>query len=523
LESPALKSNENSPAEDGFCRRYKLANYVGAIDQGTTSTRFIVFDRSGRVVAIARREHEQIYPKPGWVEHNVEEIWQRTRDVIAEAMARGGLRPGDLAAIGITNQRETTVVWNRNTGKPVANALVWQDTRVADYVSELAKAGGQDRFRGKTGLPLSTYFSGLKIRWILEHIKGVREMAEAGDAVFGNIDTFLVWHLTGGPNGGVHVTDVTNAGRTQLIDLKTLSWDKGMLDMFGIPEKMLPRIRSSSENYGLAQEPAVKDVAIAGILGDQQAALVGQTCFEPGEAKNTYGTGCFLLMNTGTRKVDSKSGLLTTIGYKFGEQPAHYALEGSIAITGALVQWVRDNLGLIEKSSDIESLARTVNDNGGVYFVPAFSGLYAPYWKDSARGVITGLTRYANKGHIARAALEATAFQTRDVLEAMEKDSGIRLDVLRTDGGMVADDLLMQFQADILDRPVVRPVTKDATTALGAAYAAGLAVGYFKDLKDLRANWTVDHTWQPNMKKGKRDEMYNLWKRAVTRSFDWVS
>ena len=500
-----------------------MANYVGAIDQGTTSTRFIVFDRSGRVVAIARREHEQIYPKPGWVEHNVEEIWQRTRDVIAEAMARGGLRPGDLAAIGITNQRETTVVWNRNTGKPVANALVWQDTRVADYVSELAKAGGQDRFRGKTGLPLSTYFSGLKIRWILEHIKGVREMAEAGDAVFGNIDTFLVWHLTGGPNGGVHVTDVTNAGRTQLIDLKTLSWDKGMLDMFGIPEKMLPRIRSSSENYGLAQEPAVKDVAIAGILGDQQAALVGQTCFEPGEAKNTYGTGCFLLMNTGTRKVDSKSGLLTTIGYKFGEQPAHYALEGSIAITGALVQWVRDNLGLIEKSSDIESLARTVNDNGGVYFVPAFSGLYAPYWKDSARGVITGLTRYANKGHIARAALEATAFQTRDVLEAMEKDSGIRLDVLRTDGGMVADDLLMQFQADILDRPVVRPVTKDATTALGAAYAAGLAVGYFKDLKDLRANWTVDHTWQPNMKKGKRDEMYNLWKRAVTRSFDWVS
>ena len=499
-----------------------MANYIGAIDQGTTSTRFVVFDRSGRVVAIARREHEQIYPKPGWVEHNVEEIWQRTRDVIAEAMARGGLRPQDLAAIGITNQRETTVVWNRNTGKPVANALVWQDTRVADYVSELAKAGGQDRFRGKTGLPLTTYFSGLKIRWILEHIKGVREMAEAGDAVFGNIDTFLVWHLTGGPHRGVHVTDVTNASRTQLIDLETLSWDKGMLDKFGIPETMLPGIRSSSENYGLAQEPAVKDVAIAGILGDQQAALIGQTCFEPGEAKNTYGTGCFLLMNTGTRKVDSKSGLLTTMGYKFGEQPAHYALEGSIAITGALVQWVRDNLGLIEKSSDIESLARTVNDNGGVYFVPAFSGLYAPYWNDSARGVITGLTRYANKGHIARATLEATAFQTRDVLEAMEKDSGIRLDVLRTDGGMVADDLLMQFQADILDRPVVRPVTKDATTALGAAYAAGLAVGYFKDLKDLRANWTADHTWQPNMKKGKRDEMYNLWKRAVTRSVDWV-
>jgi glycerol kinase len=499
-----------------------VANYIGAIDQGTTSTRFIVFDRSGRTAAIAQKEHEQIYPKPGWVEHNPEEIWQRTREVIAEAMATANLQPQDLAAIGITNQRETTVVWSRKTGKAVGNALVWQDTRVADYVSELAKAGGQDRFRSKTGLPLTTYFSGLKIHWILEHVKGVREMAEAGEAIFGNIDTFLVWHLTGGTKDGVHVTDVTNASRTQLMNLETLSWDKELLDAFGIPAAMLPKIRSSSETYGLAKEPSIKNVAIAGILGDQQAALVGQTCFEPGEAKNTYGTGCFLLMNTGTRKVDSKSGLLTTMGYKLGEQPAHYALEGSIAITGALVQWVRDNLGLIEKSSDIEALARTVADNGGVYFVPAFSGLYAPYWKDSARGVITGLTRYANKGHIARAALEATAFQTRDVLEAMEKDSGITLDVLRTDGGMVADDLLMQFQADILDRPVVRPVTKDATTALGAAYAAGLAVGYFKDLKDLRANWAVDHTWQPNLKNGKREEMYNLWKRAVTRSFDWV-
>ena len=500
-----------------------MAKYIGAIDQGTTSTRFIVFDRSGRVAAIAQKEHQQIYPMAGWVEHNAEEIWQRTREVIAEAMMKGGLQPQDLAAIGITNQRETTVVWNRKTGKPVANALVWQDTRVADYVSELAKAGGQDRFRSKTGLPLTTYFSGLKIRWILEHVKGARELAESGEVIFGNIDTFLVWQLTGGCEGGVHVTDVSNASRTQLMDLETLAWDGEMLEVFGIPKAMLPRIRSSSENYGLAKEPAVKDVAIAGILGDQQAALVGQACFEPGEAKNTYGTGCFLLMNTGTRKVDSKSGLLTTMAYKFGDQPAHYALEGSIAITGALVQWVRDNLGLIQKSSDIESLARSVNDNGGVYFVPAFSGLYAPYWKDSARGVITGLTRYANKGHIARAALEATAFQTRDVLEAMEKDSGIKLDVLRTDGGMVSDDLLMQFQADILDRPVVRPVTKDATTALGAAYAAGLAVGYFKDLKDLRANWAVDHTWQPNLKNGKRDEMYKLWKRAVTRSFDWVS
>jgi len=500
-----------------------VSDYIGAIDQGTTSTRFIVFDRSGRVKAVAQKEHEQIYPKPGWVEHNAEEIWQHTREVIAEAMAKGGLQPQDLSAIGITNQRETTIVWNRKTGEPIANALVWQDTRVADYVSEMAKAGGQDRFRAKTGLPLTTYFSGLKIRWILDHVKGARELAEAGEVIFGNIDAFLVWHLTGGTKGGVHITDVTNASRTQLMNLETLSWDKELLDAFGIPEAMLPKIRSSSETYGLAKEPSIKNVAIAGILGDQQAALVGQTCFEAGEAKNTYGTGCFLLMNTGTRKIDSKSGLLTTMAYKLGEQPAHYALEGSIAITGALVQWVRDNLGLIEKSPDIELLARTVGDNGGVYFVPAFSGLYAPYWKDSARGVITGLTRYANKGHIARAVLEATAFQTRDVLEAMEKDSGIKLDVLRTDGGMVVDDLLMQFQADILDKPVVRPVTNDATTALGAAYAAGLAVGYFKDLKDLRANWAVDHTWQPNLNNGKREELYTLWKRAVTRSFDWAA
>jgi len=500
-----------------------VANYIGAIDQGTTSTRFIVFDRSGQLISTAQKEHQQIYPHPGWVEHNPEEIWQRTREVIAEAMSKKGLRPQDLAAIGITNQRETTIAWNRKTGKPVTNALVWQDTRVADYVSDLARSGGQDRFRAKTGLPLTTYFSGSKIRWILEHVKGARELAEAGEVIFGNIDTFLVWHLTGGIHGGVHITDVTNASRTQLMNLETLSWDKEILNTFGIPEAMLPRIHSSSETYGLAKEPSIQDVAIAGILGDQQAALVGQACFEPGEAKNTYGTGCFLLMNTGTRKIDSSAGLLTTMAYKFGDQKPHYALEGSIAITGALVQWVRDNLGLIEKSSDIESLARTVKDNGGVYFVPAFSGLYAPYWKDSARGVITGLTRYANKGHIARAALEATAFQTRDVLEAMEKDSGTKLNALRVDGGMVADELLMQFQADILDRRVVRPVTKDATTALGAAYAAGLAVGYFKVLSDLRANWTADRTWTPNLKNGKRDEMYNLWKRAVTRSFDWVS
>jgi glycerol kinase len=457
------------------------------------------------------------------VEHNPDEIWQHTREVIAEGMVKAGLQPRDLAAVGITNQRETTIVWNRKTGEPVANALVWQDTRVGDYVKELANSGGQDRFRAKTGLPLTTYFSGLKIRWILEHVKGARELAEAGDILFGNVDTFLLWHLTGGTKGGVHITDVTNASRTQLMNLETLSWDHELLDAFGIPATMLPKIRSSSEIYGLAMEPSIKNVPIAGILGDQQGALVGQTCFEAGEAKNTYGTGCFLLMNTGTRKVDSKSGLLTTVAYKFGEQPARYALEWSIAITGALVQWVRDNLSLIAKSSDIESLARTVSDNGGVYFVPAFSGLYAPYWKDSARGVITGLTRYANKGHLARAVLEATAYQTRDVLEAMERDSGIKLDVLRTDGGMVDDDLLMQFQADILDRPVIRPVTKDATTALGAAYAAGLAVGTFKDLKDLRANWAVDRTWQPNLKNGKREEMYSLWKRAVSRSFDWAA
>jgi len=499
-----------------------LAEYIGAIDQGTTSTRFIVFDRSGRTVAIAQKEHQQIYPKPGWVEHDPEEIWQRTREVIVEAMAKGNLRPLDLAAIGITNQRETTVVWNRKTGKPVANALVWQDTRVADYVGEFARVKGQDRFRGKTGLPLTTYFSGLKIRWILENLRGVRSLAEKGEILFGNIDSFLVWHLTGGPDGGVHITDVTNASRTQLMNLETLSWDAEILDAFSIPESILPRIRSSSEVYGHVKDPTLKDVPIAGILGDQQAALVGQTCFRPGEAKNTYGTGCFLLMNTGDRLVRSNCGLLTTLAYKLGDQPARYALEGSIAITGALVQWVRDNLGMIQKSFEIESLAKSVPDNGGVYFVPAFSGLYAPYWKDNARGVIAGLTRYANKGHLARAVLEATAFQTRDVLEAMEKDSNIKLDVLRTDGGMVDNDLLMQFQADILNLPVVRPVTRDATTALGSAYAAGLAVHYFKNLEDLRSNWAVDHTWKPNLADEKREEMCRLWKRAVNKSFDWV-
>src|SRR5713101_3430205 len=426
-----------------------MPSYIAAIDQGTTSTRFMVFDRAGRIVTVAQKEHQQIYPKPGWVEHDPEEIWRRTGEVIAEAMQQGRLRPQDLAAIGITNQRETTVVWNRKTGKPVANAIVWQDTRVSDAVSEFARDGGQDRFRSKTGLPLATYFSGLKLRWILENVPQARAQAEAGELLFGNVDTFLVWNLTGGPQGGAHVTDVTNASRTQLMNLETLSWDKEILNAFGIPPQMLPRICSSSEVYAVATLSAVKDVAIAGILGDQQAALVGQTCFNPGEAKNTYGTGCFLLMNTGEKAVLSNFGLLTTLAYKFGAKPACYALEGSIAITGALVQWLRDNLGLIEKSSDIEALAKSVSDNGDVYFVPAFSGLYAPYWKENARGVIAGLTRYVNKGHIARAVLEATAFQVREVVDAMAKDSGITLDVLRADGGMVVNDLLMQFQADI--------------------------------------------------------------------------
>jgi glycerol kinase len=498
-----------------------MRSYIGAIDQGTTSTRFVVFDHSARIVSTAQQEHRQIYPQPGWVEHDAEEIWQRTQQVITTAMLQAGLQPQDLAALGITNQRETTVVWNRKTGKPIANALVWQDTRVANYVAELSRDGGQQRFRVKTGLPLATYFSGLKIRWLLENVPACLEQAEAGDLLFGNIDSFLVWHLTGGADGGIHVTDVTNGGRTQLMNLQSLAWDSELLEVFGIPAAMLPRMCSSSEIYGEAQLGPVNGVPIAGILGDQQAAMVGQTCFNPGEAKNTYGTGCFLLMNTGTVAVQSNCGLLTTPAYKFGPGPATYALEGSVAITGALVQWLRDNLGLIQTSADIESLARTETDNGGVYFVPAFSGLYAPYWNDNARGVIVGLTRYANKGHLGRAVLEATAFQTREVVEAMEQDSGIALDVLRVDGGMVRNELLMQFQADLLDRPVVRPRVME-TTALGAAYAAGLAVGFFKDIDELRTRWAVDHVWRPAADQGKREELYRRWKKAVTRSFDWI-
>jgi glycerol kinase len=498
-----------------------MSDYIGAIDQGTTSTRFIVFDRSGNIVSSAQEEHQQIYPRPGWVEHDPEEVWQRAQSVIANAMQSAGLKPSDLAGIGITNQRETSVVWNKKTGKAIYNAIVWQDTRVGPAVAEFSARGGQDRYRAKTGLPLATYFSGLKIRWILENAANARAQAESGELLCGTIDSYLIWKLTGGTEDGVHVTDVTNASRTQLMDLTTLQWDKSILNDFGIPIQMLPKIVSSSELYGHAKAPAIRDVPIAGVLGDQQAALVGQVCFKPGEAKNTYGTGCFMLLNTGEKIVPSKFGLITTVAYKLGSKPAHYALEGSIAITGALVQWLRDNLGLIANSAEIESLAKTVDDNGGTYFVPAFSGLYAPYWKDSARGVIAGLTRFINKGHIARAALEATAFQVRGVVEAMANDSGMKLSSLRVDGGMVKNNLLMQFQSDILAMPVVCPRVSE-TTALGAAYAAGLAVGFSKDTDELCANWAEAKRWQPQMDQQSRERLYHFWKKAVTRSFDWV-
>ena len=498
-----------------------MADYIGAIDQGTTSTRFIVFDRAGQIIASAQEEHEQIYPQPGWVEHDTEEIWRRTESVIAKAVQAAKLGPKDLAAIGITNQRETTVVWNKKTGKPIYNAIVWQDTRVAPEVAEFSKHGGQDRYRATTGLPLATYFSGLKIRWILQNVPGARVQAEAGDLICGTVDSFLIWKLTGGVSGGVHVTDVTNASRTQLMSLSALQWDESILRDFGIPFKILPKIASSSEIYGHAKISAIRDVAIAGVLGDQQAALIGQVCFKPGQAKNTYGTGCFMLLNTGEKIVPSKFGLITTVAYKLGTKPPHYALEGSIAITGALVQWLRDNIGLISSSEEIEKLADTVEDNGGVYFVPAFSGLYAPYWKDTARGVIAGLTRYVNKGHLARAVLEATGFQVREVVEAMARDSTMKLDFLRVDGGMVRNNLLMQFQADILGIPVVRPLVSE-TTALGACYAAGLAVGFFLDADELCANWAVDRRWEPKMECASRDRLYHFWKKAVTRSFDWV-
>ena len=497
-----------------------MPSYVGAIDQGTTSTRFIIFDRAGKIIAQAQREHEQIYPRPGCVEHDASEIWRNTRLVIADALSGARLNPRDLAAIGITNQRETTLLWDRRSGAPLHNALVWQDTRTDALVAEFARDGGKDRLRGKTGLPLTTYFSSLKLKWLLDNVPGARAAAQSGDALFGTIDSWLVWNLTGGPNGGRHITDVTNASRTQLMHLRSLNWDGAILDLFGIPRACLPEIMSSSKPLGSAREP-LSGVPIAGILGDQQAALFGQACLKPGEAKNTYGTGCFLLMNTGETPYPSTHGLLTTLGYKLGNAPAVYALEGSIAIAGALVQWLRDNLQLISTSNEIETLARTVDDNGDVYIVPAFSGLYAPHWRDDARGVICGLTRFAGRGHIARAALEATAFQTREIITAMSADSGVPIRELRVDGGMVVNDLLMQFQADLLDVAVVRPQVIE-TTALGAAYAAGLAVGYWSSPQDISDNWAVGHRWHPQMGEARRAELTAAWDKAVARSLGWI-
>lgn len=499
-----------------------MADYVLAIDQGTTSSRAIIFDKSGSIISSGQLEHEQIFPKAGWVEHDPKEIWNNTREVIGQALSKANLTRHDIAAIGITNQRETAVVWDKTTGEPVYNAIVWQDTRTQPIVDRLAKDGGVERFKQDVGLPLATYFSGTKIVWILENVEGAREKAEAGDLIFGTTDTWVLWNLTGGVNGGVHATDVTNASRTMFMDLKTLTWRQDILDAFGVPLSMLPEIRSSSEVYGEAESNSLlREVKVAGILGDQQAATFGQAAFDQGEAKNTYGTGNFLIFNTDTEIVHSKNGLLTTLGYKLGDAPAHYALEGSIAVTGSLVQWLRDNLGLISTAAEVEDLAKTVDDNGGVYFVPAFSGLFAPYWRSDARGALVGLTRYVNKGHIARAALEATAFQTREVLDAVNADSGVPLTELKVDGGMIANNLLMQFQADILGVPVVRPVVAE-TTALGAAYAAGLAVGFWSDLDDLRKNWQEDSRWTPNMDDAERDRQMRNWKKAVTKTFDWV-
>lgn len=502
-----------------------MPRYVAAVDQGTTSTRFIIFDHAGQVVSLHQLEHQQIYPQPGWVEHDPMEIWERTQQVIRIALARNSIDPRDIAAIGVTNQRETTVVWERRSGRPYSNAIVWQCTRTKEICDALAREGGQDRFRARTGLPLATYFSGPKIRWILDNVPGVREAAEKGDALFGTMDTWVIWWLTGGPDGGAHVTDVSNASRTMLMNLETLDWDPEILDILDIPRQMLPEIRPSSDPkvYGSTPKdgPLGAAIPVCGDLGDQQAALVGQTCFSPGEAKNTYGTGCFMLLNTGTTPVPSKSGLLTTLGYRFGDGPAVYCLEGSIAITGALVQWLRDNLQFFDFSKHIEDYARSVPDSGGIYFVPAFSGLFAPYWRSDARGLIIGLTRYITKAHICRAALEATAYQTREVLDAMEKDSGVKLTALKVDGGMVYNELLMQFQADILGVPVIRPVVAE-TTALGAAYAAGLAVGFWDNLDDLRRNWAVDKVWEPQMNPQTRERLYRGWLKAVERTFGWV-
>ncbi len=497
-----------------------MAAYVGAFDQGTTSSRFIVFDHGGRVVCSAQQEHEQIFPLAGWVEHDPLEIRDRMWSIIAEALESGGLVAADLKAVGITNQRETTMLWDRATGEPVANAIVWQDVRTADVCLDLAGDEGPDRFRAKTGLPIATYFAGPKVTWLLEGDEELRARAEAGEILFGTMDSWVVWNLTGATEGGIHITDVTNASRTLLMDVSTLQWDPELLDAMEIPAAVLPEIRSSSEVYGTATG-VLDGVPIAGILGDQQAALFGQACFTPGEAKNTYGTGCFLLMNTGTEPVPSNSGLLTTVGYKLGDQPAVYALEGSIAIAGALVQWLRDNLEIISTAAEIETLAASVDDNGGVYIVPAFSGLFAPYWRSDARGVIAGLTRYATKAHLARAALEANAYQTKEVLDAMAEDSGVELTTLKVDGGMVVNSLLMQFQADLLDVPVVRPEVAE-TTALGAAYAAGLAVGVWSNLDELTSNWQLGQRWEPSMEDSTRSTLFAGWKKAVARTFGWV-
>jgi glycerol kinase len=492
-----------------------VTRYVGAIDQGTTSTRFIVFNHAGETIASAQREHRQLYPMPGWVEHDPIEVWRNTRSVIADALRGANLTRRDLAAVGITNQRETTLLWDRATGQPIHNAIVWQDTRVDPLVAAFARDGGPDRFRATTGLPLASYFSALKLRWLLDHVADARLRAEQGDLLFGTIDSWLLWNLT-----GLHLTDVTNASRTQLMNLATLNWDDALLATFDIPRAVLPRIVPSSMVYG-SGSGELDGLSIGGVLGDQQAALVGQACLHPGEAKSTYGTGCFLLLNTGLAPMASASGLVTTVAYKFGDQPAYYALEGSIAVTGAVVQWLRDNLGLIKTSADVERLANTVQDNGDVYFVPAFSGLYAPYWRADARGIIAGLTRYATAGHIARAALEATAYQTWDVIDAMQRDSGVAIRTLRVDGGMVGNELLMRFHADLLGVPVVRPRTTEAT-ALGAAYAAGLAVGYWRSTDELLRNWQAEHTWQPCMEAEQRARLIAAWHKAVERTFGWA-
>ncbi|MFC0644301.1 glycerol kinase GlpK [Cellulomonas phragmiteti] len=497
--------------------------YVMAVDQGTTSTRAMIFDHGGQVVSVGQKEHQQIFPKAGWVEHDAAEIWVNTREVVGMALGRASLTHEDIAAVGITNQRETAVVWDRETGEPVHHAIVWQDTRTQKICDELAAlGGGAERYKDRVGLPLATHFSGPKIRWILDNVEGAREKAEAGRLAFGTTDSWLLWNMTGGVKGGIHVTDPTNASRTMLMNIDSLTWNEEIAGEMGIPMSMLPEIRSSSEVYGSGRKGGLlPGVPIAGILGDQQAATFGQACFEVGQAKNTYGTGNFMLINTGTEPVASENGLLTTVCYKIGDRETVYALEGSIAVTGSLVQWLRDNLGIISSAPEVERLAAAVDDNGGVYFVPAFSGLFAPYWRSDARGAIVGLTRYVTKEHIARAALEATAFQTREVLDAMNADSGVDLTELKVDGGMVANDALMQFQADILGVPVVRPKVAE-TTALGAAYAAGIAVGYWSGEQDVIDNWAEDKRWEPDMADDERDRQYRLWKKAVTRSFDWV-